>query len=200
MKKTIALLLASLLAVGCLTACGQQDKTEQTTEAAQTEAAVQTEAPAAVDKNLCATWVMPQQMELEELTVTLEMCLEFREDSTMRQYLSEQSLDEVCDAVFQQRFGSLTEEELDEKLKENGYDSREEHAKALRKAVESYLGGPAVEAFWRVRDGKIILYKSQADFRADQPQAQDMRAYTLSEDGKTLTIPYPAGDLVFKKA
>lgn len=196
-RKLIALFL--LLLLGCLAACGQKENL-QLQDLTTDTAPVQTAAPAAIDPKLCATWVMARQMELEDMELTLEMCLEFREDSTVRQYLSGSSLAEVSEAVFQQRFGSLPQEELDKALQEEGYASREAFLEALSKAVEDYFGGPAVEAFWSVRDGQIILYETQADFQADQPQEQDMQAYTLSEDGKTLTILYPSGDLIFKKA
>ena len=195
-RKLCALALSLLLLSGCLAACGQKEEAPQTTDTAP----AQTAAPEAVDPKLCGTWVMAQQMELEDMELTLEMCMDFMEDSTMRQYLSGDSLAKVSEAVFQQRFGSLPREELDKALQEEGYASREVYMEALGKAVENYFGGPAVEAFWRVRDGKIILYKTQADFQADQPQEQDMRAYTLSEDGKTLTLLYPSGDLTFQKA
>ena len=185
-----ALLLAVLL---CLCACGQQP--EPAVPVTETQAAAEQ-----ADQALVGTWVMAREMEFEDVKVSLELCMAFGADGAVQQYFSESSVKKVSEAVFDQRFGELDQAELDKTLKEEGYESLEAYMEALQKAVEDYFGGSKLDAFWRSREGKIILYKSLEDYRADQPGEQDMRDYRLSEDGKTLTILYPEGDMVFKKA
>lgn len=174
MKKAtriLALLLTLVLVVGCFAACGGDEKKS-------------------ADQNnpLIGTWVTTQEIPAAGLDMKIDILMDLNANGKIRMYVPDESLRKVSEDATENALGALSEEDAESALKAMGYSSKEAFTNALYTMLKESMGEDPLNGFWTSDEDSILIYETEEAFKAQDASKAKADKYTLSEDGKTLSV------------
>ena len=183
-KKIMAAVLALVVAMFCLTACGPSGGSEER------------------DPKLVGEWITTQTEAVEGFEITVEGHLYLNEDGTMKlqSTIDHDSLYDVGSKLYEQTLGGVSAEAEAEFLKEYGAASKEEWIEGFCAEIEGSLAEGTLSGYWRTRDGALLSYETKEDYDGDICEGDHIEPYVLSDNDRTMDLDNADGNgAVFTK-
>lgn len=168
-KKSVALVLALVMALFCLTACGSKEER---------------------DDRLVGEWVTTQSDSVEGFEVVIEGRMSLNDDGSMKLISTVDAalLRQVGGQIYDQLLDGQPAEVVEEFLKEAGVASREAWVDDFYATIQESLDEGALEGYWTTEDSSLITYETKEDYEKDVRGEDHTEPYSMSEDGLTLEL------------
>ena len=168
-RKSVALVLALVMALLCLAGCGSREKR---------------------DDRLVGEWITTQSDSLEGFEVVIEGRMSLNNDGSMKLFstVDPALLRQVGEQLCAQLLDGQPAEVEQEFLKESGAASRQEWVDDFCATIQESLDEGTLEGYWTTEDGNLITYETKEDYEQGVRGEDHTEPYSLSEDGLTLEM------------
>lgn len=186
--KILSIILCLTLALCAFAACGKEenkddDKTTTKATTTTTTAPSTTEKTTTEAEGLIGSWSYKEPLIDETIDVYYVVEIEFKEDGTCITYEYEDGdIEAYKEFSKQEILDEMTEDEINEFLADEGYDSLDEWLDDICDDIFGKADAYEEEGTWEVKDGKLYTDGEELDYEIDGD------TLTLSTDYDTLVL------------